>query len=161
MMTQRRAIEMVVSTILAIAVAFAIAFGFGFALSNKATAKEWGAEQGKYAAPDLQEYYTTLKQPDGGSSCCGDADAYYADKVDTDPDGTLVAIITDTRPDELTRPDGSKVYRVHIDVGTRIRVPANKLRKHAVPNPTDHTIIFLSINEGGAWVYCYEPTGGI
>jgi hypothetical protein len=132
--------------IVATALSFVVAIGV-------ARAGEWGKAQ--YAAPDIQEYYATLKQPDAPNiSCCGDSDAYYADKTDFDPDGALVAIITDTRPDELVRPDGSKVHRRHIEVGTRIRVPPNKIRKHSIPNPTDHTLIFVGT---GGDVYCYEP----
>jgi hypothetical protein len=141
------------------------------AIAWAAQSKEWGQEQGKYLAPDVQEYYKTLKQPDNAdASCCGDGDAYYTDKFDeclpTDgADCALVAIITDERPDELERPDGSKVHRPHIDVGTRIPIPRSKIRKHPIPNPTPHGIVFVNASypyeggEGNAWygVYCYEP----
>ena len=44
-----------------------------------AIGKARGAE---YGAPDEGAYYKSLFQPDNGTSCCGDGDAYYADKVD-------------------------------------------------------------------------------
>jgi hypothetical protein len=114
----------------------------------------------EYSGASDQEWYKSLMQPDAPvTSCCGAADAYYADEVDRDPDGTLVAIITDTRPDKRVvgqSGDGSMLYvnRPHLEPGTRIRVPASKLRKVPSFNPTDHTIIFVS-NYG--YVYCYEP----
>ncbi len=105
-----------------------------------------------YGGADLSEYFRTLTQPDNPSaSCCGEADAYYADDVDTDALGNMVAIITDTRP------NGPR-NRVPVPVGTRIVVPPSKLRRPAIPNPTDHTLIFLSANQT---VYCYEPVGGL
>jgi hypothetical protein len=121
-----------------------------------------------YAGPDVQEYFKTLKQPDNDTSCCGDGDAWYADKVDTGPNGELIAIITDTRPDTWKREDGTSGWRPHVAVGTRIVVPAKKIRKPPVPNPTDHTIIFLYVggdesgvvtNASDSIVICYEPMG--
>lgn len=166
----RRIVDMVVMCGVSALAAFAIAISIGFLFSTHATAKEWGAEQGKYAAPDVQDYYKNLKQPDSPTaSCCGDADAYYTDKSELDANGNLVAIITDTRPDELTRPDGSKAFRPHIPPGTKIVVPKKKIRKPASENPTDHGIIFVLVSgdESGAspdlsfYVFCYEPLGGM
>src|SRR5574340_373033 len=118
-----------------------------------------------YAAPDLEAWYASLMQPDNSSvSCCGWGDAYYADKTDTCNPGeggmdgcALVAIITDERPDTRTLPDGRVLHRAHIAVGTRIPVPPSKVRKHPVPNPTDHNIIFARVYEGWTNVYCWEP----
>jgi hypothetical protein len=69
----------------------------------------------------------------------------------------LVAVITDTRGNEFTYDTAQgpkKVYRPPIPVGTRIVVPHTKIRRRAVPNPTDHNIIFVS--QVGT-VYCWEP----
>ena len=42
--------------------------------------------------PALREWYRELKQPDNPHvSCCGEADAYYADKVYT-KDGKNIAV---------------------------------------------------------------------
>jgi hypothetical protein len=68
-----------------------------------------------------------------------------------------VAVITDTRGNEFTYETAQgpkKVYRPPIPVGTRIPVPRSKIRRRAVPNPTDHNIIFVS--QVGT-VYCWEP----
>ncbi len=112
-----------------------------------------------YQAPDLSEYYASLKMPDYPNiSCCGAGDAYYADESEFDVNGNLVAIITDTRPDRRTLPDGSVILRQHIAPGTKVVVPKSKIRKHPIPNPTDHTIVFIGYNGG---VLCYEPTSGI
>jgi hypothetical protein len=104
---------------------------------------QWGLQ-----SPDVSAWFNSLKQPDNkDASCCGEADAYYADKVDTDALGQLVAIITDTRED-------SPLSRRHVPVGTRVVIPASKIRKHYSPNPTEHAIVFLgNLNT----VYCYEP----
>jgi hypothetical protein len=81
-------------------------------------------------------------------SCCGEADAYWADSVEV-KDGEVIAIITDTRPDEPLR-------REHLPIGTRIVVPPNKM-KWDDGNPTGHIIIFL---RNGA-VFCYVTGTGV
>lgn len=131
-----------------------------------ALAPAFARDQGqwKYASPDIKAYFEGLRQPDGPGSCCGIADAYWADKTEpcrvTDPpECVLVAIITDTRPDSWTLPDGTPVYRGHIPIGTRVVVPRNKIRKHPIANPTEHSLIFLSIY--ALTVYCWEPVGGL
>jgi hypothetical protein len=69
------------------------------------------------------------------ASCCGEADAYWADGVHVG-DGKTYVTITDDRPDEpLGRP--------HLDVGTEIEIPNKKL-KWDKGNPTGHGIVFLS-----------------
>ncbi len=110
-------------------------------------------DQGQWTmqAPDIAEYFKSLKQPDFlGSSCCGEADAYYADKTALGPNGELIAIITDTRDDEPLK-------RRHVEVGTKITIPPSKLRPVAIPNPTDHVLVFLSMNDLDIHVWCYEP----
>ena len=122
----------------------------------------------KFAAPDMQLYYESLRMPDSLASCCGEADAYYADKTDSctpkelafEKNCALVAIITDTRSDDRKLPNGYEIHRKHIPVGTRIIVRQSKIRKHYEPNPTDHNIIF----ENDAWfplALCWEPQTGL
>jgi len=90
-------------------------------------------------------------QPDNPSmSCCGEADAYWADIVDTDSGGELVAVITDDRLDEPLR-------RRHIPVDTRFVVPSHKI-KFDRGNPTGHTIIFINSADQ---VLCYVQNGGV
>src|SRR5512139_878656 len=114
----------------------------------------------KFAAPDLAEWYASLMQPDSGQyprSCCGWADAYEADEIaecGAIPNCAVVAIITDTRPDERKLPDGRTLVRPHREIGERIVIPPNKVRRHPSHNPTGHTILFVGTH--GA-VYCYEP----
>lgn len=119
----------------------------------------------KFAAPDLSEYFNTLRQPDHPAvSCCGDGDVYFADQVDqcgqadidVEPTCALVAIITDTRPDDIKLPDGRTLHRMHISPGTRVAIPRAKLRSKAVVNPTDHNVVFTN----GYTVYCWEPVSG-
>ena len=108
--------------------------------------------QWKDADPATTQFYQNLMQPDHDSSCCGPADAYWADETDYDAAGNLVAIITDTR-------DDAALGRVHIDVGTRIVIPKSKIRKVATPNPTGHNVVFIGLVEdyNSYYVYCWEP----
>ena len=112
----------------------------------------------KYASPSEKAWANALKQPGNPTaSCCGPANAYYADKVEPcthkdflkNEDCALVAIITDTRPNEDFIP-----YRYPIKVGTRVIIPKDKIRRHPSANPTDHNVVFLDEDR---WVYCWEP----
>jgi hypothetical protein len=103
-------------------------------LIEVASARDLG--QWDAANPEIREWYQALMQPDvPNASCCGEADAYWADEVHV-RDGKTYAIITDDRPDE---PRG----RPHVDIGTEIEIPTNKL-KWDKSNPTGHGIVFLS-----------------
>ncbi len=85
--------------------------------------------------PAVREWYQALMQPDvPTASCCGEADAYWADEVHV-RGGKTYAIITDDRPDEPRQ-------RPHIDIGTEVEIPDNKL-KWDRSNPTGHGIVFL------------------
>ena len=73
---------------------------------------------GQWASGDpwVSQWYKSLMQPDNPTiSCCGAADAYYADLFETDGD-RYVAIVTDTR-------DDASLGRHHVETGTRIVVP--------------------------------------
>jgi hypothetical protein len=80
-------------------------------------------------------------------SCCGSADAYYADNTDSGPNGETIAIITDIRAD-------APLGRQHITPGTKFVVPPNKIRKPPTYNPMGHALIFIG---GAGTVFCYEP----
>lgn len=105
---------------------------------------QWGASD-----PKIREWYKGLMQPDvPTSSCCGESDAYWADEVHV-RDGKTYAVITDDRPDKpLGRP--------HVDIGTEIEIPANKL-KWDRGNPTGHSIVFMSRSQ---YVFCFVQGGG-
>lgn len=107
-----------------------------------------GASQWDASPADEREWYQKARQPDTDSSCCGEADAYHADSFEVEG-SEYIAIITDER---VLR------YRPHVPVGTRIKVPNNKLPNPNVqtPNPTGHGIIFLNTQRV---VYCYFPPG--
>ena len=125
----------------------AVLFAFLADLSA-APARDLG--QWENADPRIKQWFETLMQPDNpGVRCCGESDAYYADKVEVVGD-KVFAIITDTRPDEpLKRP--------HVPPGTRIEVPAHKY-KFDRGNPVGHTVIFLSPSLD---VYCYVQASGV
>jgi hypothetical protein len=102
--------------------------------------------------PAIRKWFQNLVQPDVPTmSCCGEADAYWADSYEVEGDH-YVAIITDERPD-------GPLARAHIDVGTRIIVPNAKI-KWDQGNPTGHGVIFLR-SDDKKWVYCYAPPGGV
>lgn len=115
---------------------------------RKAPARDLG--QWTASDPAVKQWYQSLMQPDvPTASCCGEADAYWADVIHV-RDGKTYATITDDRPDEpLGRP--------HVDVGTEIEIPTNKL-KWDRGNPTGHGIVFLSRNR---YVFCYVQPGGV
>jgi hypothetical protein len=126
-----------------------IAFLFVCLLIRPAGARDLG--QWKDTDPAISQWYRSLMQPDNKHlSCCGESDAYYADKVETGPNGEIIAIITDERPDEPLK-------RRHVPPGTRIVVPKNKI-KFDQGNPAGRVIIFLSTNND---VFCYVPVGGV
>lgn len=83
-----------------------------------------------------------------GSSCCGEADAYWADEY-VIHDGEFYAIVTDER----TVPG-----RPFVPVGTKIKVPQKTLDVFHQGNPTGHAIVFLA---SGEYPICYFfGTGG-
>ncbi len=86
-------------------------------------------------------------------SCCGEADAYWADSYEVSPAGEYIAIITDERTVE---------GRVPRAVGTKILIPKNKL-KWDQGNPTGHGIVFIApwSDPADPIVWCYLPTGGV
>jgi hypothetical protein len=115
-----------------------------FSMAHARDLGQWGATD-----PALRQWYEQLMQPDVPiSSCCGEADAYWADEIHV-RDGKTFAVITDDRPDE---PRG----RPHVDVGTEIEVPQNKM-KWDRGNPTGHGIVFMSRNR---YLFCYVQPGG-
>jgi len=119
-------------------------------LLSPAAARDVG--QWEEIDPVVRQWYKTLMQPDNpGTSCCGEADAYWADSFEVTPDGEYIAIITDERDDVPLR-------RQHKEVGRRIVVPKHKL-KYDQSNPTGHGIIFLSGTSD--YVYCYVAPGGV
>jgi hypothetical protein len=119
-------------------------FGYLIGDVNARDLGQWGAVD-----PQIREWYQALMQPDvPNASCCGEADAYWADDIHV-RDGRTYAIITDERPDE---PRG----RPHVDIGTEIEIPNNKL-KWDKSNPTGHGVVFLSRN---GYVFCYVQPGG-
>jgi hypothetical protein len=113
--------------------------------------------QWELADPDIRAWFQELRQPDNPRmSCCGFADAYYADKTYT-KDGKNYAVITDTRED-------APLQRRNIPVGTEIVIPDHKM-KWDRGNPTGHSIIFLAIGsqngEAIYEVYCFVDGTGI
>lgn len=136
---------------------FPLAIAAALLLSLPALARDNG--QWDAIDPEVGAWFQNLKQPDNPrASCCGEADAYYADSFAVE-NGQTIAIVTDTR-------DDAPLQRPHIKPGTRIMVPNAKL-KFDDGNPTGHGVIFVKwIADGGeddaGWqVLCYVTPGGV
>jgi hypothetical protein len=122
-----------------------IIFGCLAGAVNARNSGQWDAVN-----PELREWYEALMQPDvPNASCCGEADAYWADEIHV-KNGKTYAVITDDR-------DDAPRSRPHVDIGTEIEIPTNKLKRDK-SNPTHHGIVFLSRNR---YVFCYVQPGGV
>jgi hypothetical protein len=129
-------------------IAFIIGFLLGM-LFQPAHSRDLG--QWTDSDPVTKEWFRTLMQPDNPTvSCCGDADAYYADEIHV-KDGKTYVTITDERED-------APLGRVHIAVGTVIEVPDSKL-KWDRGNPTGHNILFVLYSS--RYVLCFVQSAGI
>ena len=94
--------------------------------------------------PAHDDWYRDLKQPDNpAQSCCGLADAYWADEVHV-KDGKTYVVIQDDR-------DNNLLGRPPIPNGTWVLVPNHKL-KYDAGNPTGHGVVFM---RGPHTVFCY------
>lgn len=112
-----------------------------FAISS-CLARDTG--QWEASDPAVREWMKSLMRPDApGSSCCGEADAYWCDDISVRGNKTYCKI-TDDRPDA---PRG----RPHIPMGTEFEIPDVKL-KYDRGNPTGHAVVF--INTYG-YVWCF------
>lgn len=128
--------------------AFMVALAFALDLISFASAHDDG--QWGNADPAVRAWYQSLMQPDvPTASCCGEADAYWADEVHV-RDGKTYAVITDDRPDALLK-------RPHVAIGNEVEIPNNKL-KWDRSNPTGHGVVFLSREN---YVYCFVQPGGV
>lgn len=116
-------------------------------LAGDVVARDLG--QWEASDPSIREWYQALKQPDvPHASCCGEADAYWCDDYYA-RNGRAFCRITDDR-------DDAPRHRPHVDVGTEIEIPPNKL-KWDKSNPTGHGVVFMSRS---GFVYCYVQAGG-
>lgn len=100
--------------------------------------------------PEQDAWYRDLRMPDNpGFSCCGEADAYWADTTHV-RNGRTYAMITDNR-------DDAALGRHHVPLNTEIEIPDVKLKFDA-GNPTGHAVVFLNINNQAL---CYVQGSGI
>jgi hypothetical protein len=104
-------------------------------------------DDGRWEATDprIRAWFNALRQPDNPNvSCCGDADAYFADLVEV-RDGRMLATITDSRGNPIPE-------------GTVIEVPPHKVNKDE--NLIGRIIIFLGGSTRRPIVFCYVPGTG-
>jgi hypothetical protein len=123
-------------------------FAAAFLVFVTAMSVGWARDLGQWqnVDPEIHKWYQELMRPDApSSSCCTEADAYWADEVHV-RDGKTYAVITDDRPDEPLR-------RPHIENGTEIEIPPEKL-KYDKSNPTGHNILFVSAY-GYTWCFVF------
>ena len=119
---------------------------FGFVLllvAAPAPARDNG--QCTNSPTNVRQWFQRLMQPDNPRvSCCGEADAFEADRFEVEGDH-YVAIIT-----------GHRAVTA-IPLGSRIPVPRQKM-KYDAGNPTGHGIIFIDAQRR---VLCYvTPAAG-
>ena len=82
-----------------------------FATGSQLLARDLG--QWASVDPSIYKWFQSLMQPDYPTiSCCGSADAYYADSFESDGD-RYVAIITDTRDDKPARAASCRARHTH------------------------------------------------
>jgi hypothetical protein len=108
-----------------------------------------GRDSGQWAdvGERINYWFAHLMRPDAPGSCCGEADAYWADEVKIG-DGQVWAVVTDDRPDEpLGRP--------HVPRGAMVYVPPEKMKSDK-GNPTGHIVIFLGSGWDGANFHNFE-----
>lgn len=100
--------------------------------------------------PENNDWYMSLRVPGSTRSCCGLADAYWADKVEV-RNGETWVMIQDERDDQL-------LGRPHIPSGTWVKVPNEKLidekQMRERGNPTGHGVVFIGHGNVDT-VYCY------
>jgi hypothetical protein len=134
----------------------AIAYGLWTFINIISSVIAFPHDMGHYDDPTISLWYKNVRQPDHPAiSCCGYADAYWADEVTTGPNGETIAVITDDRDDE-------PLGREHIPIGTRYIVPPGKI-KWDQGNPTGHIVIFLGYATDFTErpVVCYAENGGV
>ncbi len=96
--------------------------------------------------PDLDKWYSSVKQPDTGISCCGLSDAYWCNEGSKG--SQVYCVIDDDR-------DNASLGRKPVPNGTVINIPAHKFNKD--PNPTGHAVVWLS-TAGHVW--CFVGVSG-
>lgn len=100
------------------------------------------------STPEIRAWFSSLKQPNlPDASCCGDADAYYADEYSVDAERKIVtATITNNRGHSIAK-------------GTRIAFPLDKMNQD--PNLTSHGLLFLGGTAAHPVVFCFLPFGNV
>lgn len=123
-------------------VIFMVTFSFG--LYDAAHGKNWDSESN--VANNIKMWYINAQRNENKGSCCGEADAYWADYHEM-IDGNYVVTITDERNIHNRIPRN----------GQKIVIPPDKVDKLRQGNPTGHSIVFMgSANQ----VYCFFPDWG-
>jgi hypothetical protein len=95
---------------------------------------------------ELDQWYSSVKQPDTGISCCGPSDAYFCDEGAKGQQ--VICTINDDR-------DDAELKRIHVPNGTVVEIPPHKINKD--PNPTGRAVVWLS---SYGFVWCFVGISG-
>lgn len=98
------------------------------------------------AHAELDRWYSNIKQPDTGISCCGPSDAYFCDEAARG--SQVICKINDDR-------DNAELKRIPVANGTIIDIPQHKINKD--PNPTGRAVVWLS---SSGFVWCFVGISG-
>lgn len=114
-------------------------------------------------SPLQRSWIRSLERPDQRpNKCCGMADGYRAQVVETRPDGLVVEIVEGAA---LLLPNGAK--RSPLTPGTRIFVPKEKINTPSDGNLLGYGFLFVNVSSRGpdgmapgrpGYVYCYAPS---
>jgi hypothetical protein len=130
--------------IIAMIMGLAITGAVIFALIRPAHAFDHGFDHNSEAS----QYFDHLLRHDAmPKPCCGEADAYIADRYVRNPDGSYEVMITDGE-DDHPWPDGTE--RIPLKNGSWVHVPENQINppEETKHNPTGHAWLFVSIRRG-------------
>jgi hypothetical protein len=87
---------------------------------------------------DHDKWYASIKIPNSGASCCGVSDAYFCNNLEVVGEDTFCTVTDD-------RDDGPR-KRPHVPVGTKVKIPAEKLIRDEEAkkgNPTGQGVIWM------------------
>lgn len=145
-----------------------VTFGLAFALLALCCASTWARDGyqnrpmvcNKEEIPDpakltrCRNWIANVQRPDQSGSCCGEGDAFIADRFRQDGD-KYYAIITQEYPGgTYDDGDGGTISSLGVPIGTEILIPKEKINRAFSEggNPSGHGIVFLYSN---GEVLCY------
>jgi hypothetical protein len=150
---------------------------FLLVLGMRAHAKTWdrdaiSSEQGRIRHEYLSKAGTLPVYREGRltsetfyANCCGEADAYEADEVAVDADGSTWAVLTCNDQDNCKQVCSGQICKIVRPAGSRWKVPPERvLLNHDPKNNTGHGWVYISPSttgpNGNAAVLCWAAPPG-